>query len=146
MPGNDKKRVDEHDVHEMVEPASAIAGERADRETHQPRAEHDANANQHRDAGAVDDARKNVAAKFVGAHRVPGSWARQTGGQILHGGIRGRDPRRGDRENYEEQRESQSLRGPVALWRRNSRRPLIGGAPADQPARTTSVGEQIHET
>ncbi len=44
--GKRKERVDEHDVHQVVEPPAAIARERADRQTHQSRPDHHADPDQ----------------------------------------------------------------------------------------------------
>src|ERR1700679_4021155 len=62
---NSRKReesVDQNYIYEAVEPAAKISCESAYRQPHDSRAEHDTHADDHRNARAVDYARKNVAA------------------------------------------------------------------------------------
>src|ERR1700685_3435718 len=62
---NSRKReesVDQNYIYNAVEPAAKISCKSADREAHDSRAEHHAYTHGHRNARAVDYARKNVAA------------------------------------------------------------------------------------
>ena len=65
-----KKCVDEQIVYKVVEPAAKVAGKRAYGESGESGAQHDAKADEQRDARAVQSARQNVAAQFVGAEGV----------------------------------------------------------------------------
>ena len=107
-PRKRKKRVDEHDVHEVVEPAADVARKRADRKADGARAADYAHRDQHRDARAEDNAREDVAAEIVGAHPVPGARTEQARRKILRDRVVRSQPGRGQRDNHQKQRERKS--------------------------------------
>src|ERR1700676_2295996 len=70
-----EERIHQHNVDEAVDASSVVAGDGADDEAERERCEHDAAPYQHRDARAKDDARENVASKFVSAEEVSLRWS-----------------------------------------------------------------------
>ena len=68
--GEREERVHQDDVDEAVDASAVVAGDGADDEAEGQRRGDNAASDQHRDACAIDDARENVAAEFVGAEPV----------------------------------------------------------------------------
>ena len=60
--GKREESVDQNYIYNAVEPATEISRQSPNREPHDSRAEHNAYAHRHRNARAVNDSRKNVAA------------------------------------------------------------------------------------
>ena len=103
IPGNDKKCVDEQQIHDPIEPATSVTREHSDHEAGDSATADDGDRHHERDARAVNGARERVAPKFVSAHPVRSRRWLQAGRQILCGGICGCDPRR-EQRNRDEQR------------------------------------------
>jgi len=109
MPGPSQEQVGEgeeevHRAHdEAVDPATEVAGQRAEeaaqRQAQRDRGERDGQ----RGAGAVDDARQDVAAELVRAEQVLGVRRRAAGAQVLVRRVLGGELRREDRHDDQEQ-------------------------------------------
>jgi hypothetical protein len=66
-------------------------------------------------ARAKNNSREDVAAKLVGAKPVGRAGRGEARGKILRGGVGGRDPRRGKRDDDEKQRQRQAPAAATAL-------------------------------
>src|SRR5580704_1365790 len=97
-----EKGIHQHDINKAVDPAAVVASDRSDDEAKRKRCRDHAASDQHRDPCAEDDARKNVAAQFVGAEPVRMRRSIETRGKIDGGGILRREPRREKSEDYED--------------------------------------------
>src|ERR1700719_3166235 len=92
----------------MIEPAAEVSRNRADRQADQPSAKHHADANNHRNARAIENARKNIAAQFVSPHPVTGAGTNQPRSKILRRRIGRRNPRRRPHQKDQQQRERET--------------------------------------
>ena len=97
-----KKRVHQDNIDEAVDGSSVVSSDGADDESEGERGEDDATADQHGDARAVDDARENVAAQFVGAEPVGGRGRVEARGQVDRSRVLWSDPRREQGEDHED--------------------------------------------
>ena len=91
--GKRKKRVHHDDVDEAVNESAVVSGERADDGSEEERPGDDGDSDDHGDARAVEDAREDVSAKFVGAEEVVRGGRLQARGEIDEGGISRGDER-----------------------------------------------------
>src|SRR5450432_179764 len=91
--GERQKRVNDDDVDEAVEQAPVVAGEGAYDEAEQQGEGDHASADQHGDAGAVDDTGEDIAAEFIGAEPVGARGGHQAGWQIDVSGVLRGEPR-----------------------------------------------------
>ena len=96
-----KKRIHQDDVDEAVDAASVVSSDRSDDQSERQRCQHDAAADEHGDARAINDARKNVAAEFVGTEPVRVGGGVETRRKIDRGRILRSDPGREHRKDYE---------------------------------------------
>src|SRR5581483_5599835 len=78
--GKRQKRIHHHYVDEAIDAPSVVASDGSDYQAQKKRRNHNATANQHRDAGTINKAGKNVAAKFVRTKPMGKRWCRKPGG------------------------------------------------------------------
>ena len=97
-----QKRIDQHDVHEPIQPPAEITRHRPNRQPDDPGAEHHANTHQHRHPGPENNPRQNVAPQFVGPHPMLRRRPYQPGRQILRRRTIRRDPWRRQRHQHQQ--------------------------------------------
>src|SRR5271170_6362128 len=100
--GEREERIHQDHVDEAVDASSVVAGDGADDEAEGERSGDDAAPDQHRDARAIDNARENVAAEFVGAEPVRMRWRIEARRQINGSWILRRDPGSEQGEDHED--------------------------------------------
>ena len=84
-------------IRRVVEPAAEVAGEDAEHEPGDERAEDGGNGDAELDAGAEDEPREQVAAELVRAEEVVERGALEARGDVLRVGVVRRDKRRDER-------------------------------------------------
>ncbi|MCY1534292.1 hypothetical protein D9M68_696580 [compost metagenome] len=123
--GEQQRREGEDDVHHAhddgIDPATEVAGDDAKRDAADERQRRDDDADEQREARAVDQTGQHVAADGVGTEQVAGAAAllpdrrNQNRITVLRHRIMGRDPRRKDRQQNEEQEEHEADDGAAVL-------------------------------
>ena len=115
----DQRRKREQHVHRLhgdgVDAAAVPAGEHADRRADQHREQRRGDADDERDARAVEDARQRVATEAVGAEPVLGARRPQLLHDVLVVGIVRREHRRGERERDDDD-ERRGARSTTSCW------------------------------
>ncbi len=106
--GEGKKCVHHDDVDEAIDAASVVAGDGTDDEAEGERRANDTTADEHRNARAINQAGKDVAAKFVSAAPVGGRRTLETIGEVDVGGILRREPGSEQGEDQEDGDENDS--------------------------------------
>src|SRR5580704_568474 len=101
-PGEREEGIHQDYVDEAVDASAVVTGNGADDEAESERGDDDTASYQHGDTRAVDDARENVAAEFVGAEPVRVGWRVEARRQIYGGGILRRNPGSEKGEDHED--------------------------------------------
>ncbi len=96
-----KECVHQDHVDEAIDASAVVSGNGTNDETEAERGEYHAASDQHGNARAIDDARENIAAKFVRAEPVRVRRGIESRRKIDGRGILGRDPGCEQREDYE---------------------------------------------